>query len=866
MAITLVGSTTAEASATTGVTNNVPAGVVNGDLLVWIVGQTTATLIATPTAGWTALQTGANTAVSLHVWYRFAASEPASYITPARTASRGSGVMLAYRGVHATTPFDVTTPAFVGGTTTTTCPAVTPVTAGAWVGSAVSVNVASGVVNTVLSSGNTTIDGQVTSTQAASSNNASGGSHFAWTSGAFTPAWSASNATVRTLGGSFVLRPAAGGPATLQGAAALTATSTLTVAGIVAKEAAVALTGTATLTATGFAVQAAALALTATSTLTATVPAGMVEFSEDFEGAADTVGATTSTTTFNGNTNPSATMTHSTLRSITGTRSLRIQNPTATQGLYRTVAPARTLAYRRVYWYSADMTTGTVVMSAQTGATTNGSNIQIPASGAIRLRDVTTVVATSSITAVVDQWYRFEQFVDSAAGTHRLRVFTGANLHGTVPDDEISGALTVGTWDRLTLGTNAANTLDWFWDTYADGTLDWIGPAAVVGITQNAVAALTATSTLTVAAVRQPEAAISLTAAASLTATAVRDQLAVVGLTGVSTLTVAGIRQPEGTVALTGVSTLTATATEVNLAVAALTAVSALTATAVRVPQAAASLVATATLTVTAVRQPEAAASLTATSTLAATADRTAVLTATLTAVSTLTATAVREPQATVSLTATATLTATAAREQAALIALVATATLSVTAVVISFPYTEPYTGVDNTSWPAPWQLVDNSGGQAEAKISGNQGYLHSLTAAHAPVTMLLNHHPLADQEVACDVTMGDATDDFAVVLRASTTVDSGVRLTVTRRNDTWGWILEVGAPLAAPTVLGSNASFLTNPSVDTLKLRYQVTGTAVRVRLWDPAGAEPGGWTADTTQAAVSAAGYVGVTGNGAN
>jgi hypothetical protein len=100
----------------------------------------------------------------------------------------------------------------VTGTTAIACPACTPVTAGAWLLGFAAANVASGVINTTLSSSNlTAIDGQVTSTAAASTNNVCGCGHFLWTSGAFTPAFTASNATVRTLGGSAALRPAAGG-------------------------------------------------------------------------------------------------------------------------------------------------------------------------------------------------------------------------------------------------------------------------------------------------------------------------------------------------------------------------------------------------------------------------------------------------------------------------------------------------------------------------------------------------------------------------------------------------------------------------------------------------------------------------------
>jgi hypothetical protein len=214
VAIALVGTpSVAEAAATTGITNNVPAGTADGNFLVWVTGQTTATLIAT-LAGWTQRQSGVGGASSLQVWYRFASSEPASYTTAARTASRAFGVMAAFSGVDATTPWDVTEAAMVAGTTAFAGPAVTPVTAGAWILGIADCLVASGVINTVLSSSNTTIDGQTTSTSGASTNMAGAISHQLWSgSGALTPAWSASNATTRTIAGAYALRPAAGGAA-----------------------------------------------------------------------------------------------------------------------------------------------------------------------------------------------------------------------------------------------------------------------------------------------------------------------------------------------------------------------------------------------------------------------------------------------------------------------------------------------------------------------------------------------------------------------------------------------------------------------------------------------------------------------------
>jgi hypothetical protein len=452
MAIAVRGTpTTAETASNTLLTQNVPTNQ-DGDLLLWVISNGNTNLISPPT-GWIDLASFASPgADALMVWYRIAASEPASYDSGSRGAASGrcSGIMIAYSGVDQTTPFDVTTPTPIAGTTTTTCPAITPTTSGAWVLAFAAALVGVGVVNAVYTSSNTTIDQSATSTSGASTNNVSAVSHAAWSSGAFTPLLTCSQATTRGIGGTAALRPAAGG-------------------------------GGPT-----------------------------IEFTEDFEGAADGVGATASTTSFDVAFQASATMTHSTLRSILGTRSLRFLNPTVTQYLYKSYSPARTVIYQRLYFYMADWTEGTTIMGVQTG-TSLQSNVQVPVTaGKFRLRDGTTVTASSTMTPVIGQWYRLETKTDYGAATHALRIFTGANLHGTTADEELSGSMAAGvggylqledasgdiqledasgslvtedyvagssSFDRAFVGTNAANTLDWFVDSYANSPDGWVGPA-----------------------------------------------------------------------------------------------------------------------------------------------------------------------------------------------------------------------------------------------------------------------------------------------------------------------------------------------------------------------------------------------------
>lgn len=207
MVISFVNTTTATSETTAAVVNNVPTGVQAGDLLLWRYSATNNTREAVP-AGWVVELEQTTTAAVMSVWSRIATSEPASYSTGPVTTGRHIGIMAAYRGVDPDNPLDVDSPLMIAGTTTITCPAITPVSVGAWVLGFAAANVAAGVVDTVWASTNLTIAGQTTTTSGPSNNSTGAIGHTTWTSGAVTPAWSASNATLRTLGTTAALRPA----------------------------------------------------------------------------------------------------------------------------------------------------------------------------------------------------------------------------------------------------------------------------------------------------------------------------------------------------------------------------------------------------------------------------------------------------------------------------------------------------------------------------------------------------------------------------------------------------------------------------------------------------------------------------------
>ncbi len=209
-------STTASTAQVTTITHTVPTGVVNGDLLIWVISQsnTATNPVADPT-GWTRIQAATNTTMNTTVWYRVAASEPASYASPTLTSGMVTSLMVAYTGVDNATPLDVTVPTAVGTATGTfgPFPAITPLTAGAWVLGVGNCRFAASATipsDTNLTSTNLTIDAQHASqATSASIHDDAGLGHAAWTSGAFTPNMASTLAASATLSQTIALRPAA---------------------------------------------------------------------------------------------------------------------------------------------------------------------------------------------------------------------------------------------------------------------------------------------------------------------------------------------------------------------------------------------------------------------------------------------------------------------------------------------------------------------------------------------------------------------------------------------------------------------------------------------------------------------------------
>jgi hypothetical protein len=212
--ISLVGTpTVAEAAATTGITNNVPAGVADNDFLVWLTGQTTST--SSPPLGRVdttpvrcrrrVLAAGL---VSLCLQRTGVLHHGRTYRIPCVRRhgrvlrSRRHNAVGRHRGGDGRRHHRFRRPCGHPGH----CRSLDPRDRGLPGRLRCHQHCA-----LVVEHHDRRAD---TSTSGASTNMAGAISHQLWSgSGALTPAWSASNATTRTIAGAYALRPAAGGAA-----------------------------------------------------------------------------------------------------------------------------------------------------------------------------------------------------------------------------------------------------------------------------------------------------------------------------------------------------------------------------------------------------------------------------------------------------------------------------------------------------------------------------------------------------------------------------------------------------------------------------------------------------------------------------
>lgn len=541
-------------------TLTLPAGAAAGHWLIAVTVQNTGTSTVTGVNGWTTLD-GPETFGSILRGYALKYQLTSADITAGSVASPawnsgGRTVTFAecHSGLDSTTPFETVPAATVANASTATAPAASTTVNGSDAITLVGARVASGTgADPGMPAGYTddgvarTAFGSGVNISAAAAHLTSPGTAGAVGGGTVTSSPAASHLIVFTVA---TRAAAAATSANLTGAAA--GATTGAVAGTVAAVMVAALAGiagastTAAPAGTVSAVRVASVAGTAAASTTSSpagtvttvqnaavvgvaatsstdAPAGTVSagaarlLDQGFEAFTDGANVT-SASGFTPSLGTGTTLKYASDRVAAGLRSMKATYSSAAVYGTATFAPQST-AFLRWYDYKdttpAALTAIAGLLTSTPSVATRGQ-VAIDTSGRPTLRSGTSLVTTGT-TNVIGKWVRYEW--EPTGATQTLRVYIGANVNGTTPDETLTGAYLSGGFDSLRLGvlSSTGNAGSSWVDEVAVDTASQPGPVSTsASVTGVPAAATTAAVVGSVAGVR----VVTVTGASSTSATA----------------------------------------------------------------------------------------------------------------------------------------------------------------------------------------------------------------------------------------------------------------------------------------------------------------------------------------------------------
>lgn len=142
--------------------------------------------------------------------------------------------------------------------------------------------------------------------------------------------------------------------------------------------------------------------------------------------------------------------------------------------------------FGRAYIYPTVRPGGRIIAPVETGIAYRGS-ISIQPTGEFDLNDPTGVThASSALQLAINQWTRLEwMFTQSLTiGQIELKIFTGANNEGTIPDEVVTTTanLDLGVAvNGFQVGLIDTSVSTMWWDNVVAGAVSYPGPAAPAG-------------------------------------------------------------------------------------------------------------------------------------------------------------------------------------------------------------------------------------------------------------------------------------------------------------------------------------------------------------------------------------------------
>jgi hypothetical protein len=209
-----------------------------------------------------------------------------------------------------------------------------------------------------------------------------------------------------------------------------------------------------------------------------------------------------------GVTDPGGTMTYDNTQSAVGSQSLRLNATTncylkwLDEDLGRiggSYVGGLSTSYTRMYLRLPALPSSTRrIMQVNDSAGTQCAAIEVLTSGVIRVKNVANTLDLTSIALNANEWVRLElKVVHGAAGNAELRVYQGANVNGTTPDDTQTTATTADYGldaNEWRIGSTASIVQDGHLDDIAISDVDWCGPASPGMLLDRWVGNVTATS------------------------------------------------------------------------------------------------------------------------------------------------------------------------------------------------------------------------------------------------------------------------------------------------------------------------------------------------------------------------------------
>lgn len=147
--------------------------------------------------------------------------------------------------------------------------------------------------------------------------------------------------------------------------------------------------------------------------------------------------------------------------------------------LERSIGASVATRYWRWYYTPESLPSGNQVIAAVQETGTQRADLRQNSDGTLSIRNGFTAVATTTTALSAGTGARLGWRVDNSAGVHELRLFVGANVDGTTPDETITdGGYAEGTVDEVSFGVvNSGSAWTQRVDAIAEDDAAYPGPA-----------------------------------------------------------------------------------------------------------------------------------------------------------------------------------------------------------------------------------------------------------------------------------------------------------------------------------------------------------------------------------------------------